>query len=54
MYGLIKIPGLLEKIGFQHEFAVNIWFGIWNNSLVGLFFLPDGLNTVRFTNFLER
>ncbi|KYQ49392.1 hypothetical protein ALC60_11497 [Trachymyrmex zeteki] len=38
---------------FQHEFTVNVWLGIWNDSLVGPFFLPDRLNAARYTEFLE-
>lgn len=46
-------PRTVREYRFQHEFAVNVWLGIWNDSLVGPFFLPDRLNAARYTDFLE-
>ncbi|KMQ83178.1 hypothetical protein RF55_20704 [Lasius niger] len=46
-------PRIVRECRFQHEFAINVWLGIWNESLVGPYFLPETLNAARFTDFLE-
>lgn len=46
-------PRAVREWRFQHEFAVNVWLGILNESVVGPFFLPRRLNAARYTDFLE-
>ncbi|KYQ49510.1 hypothetical protein ALC60_11439 [Trachymyrmex zeteki] len=46
-------PRSVREYKFQQEFSVNVWLGIWNDVLVGPFFLPARLNGDRFLNFLE-
>ncbi|KYQ52181.1 hypothetical protein ALC60_08796 [Trachymyrmex zeteki] len=53
MYWAHQNPRSVREYKFQQEFSVNVWLGIWNDVLVGPFFLPARLNGDRFLNFLE-
>lgn len=49
----LENPRAIRENRFQHEFAINVWLGIWNGLLVGPYFLPGRLNGITFTHFLE-
>lgn len=46
-------PHAIRPRNFQHEFSVNVWLGIFNNSVFGPYILPPRLNSANFLEFLE-
>lgn len=46
-------PRGIRPRNFQEEFSVNIWVGIYNNSIFGPYILPERLSAVTFLEFLE-
>jgi hypothetical protein len=52
-YWSVDNPHVTRISNQQQRFSLNVWAGIFQNSLVGLFFIPNPLTEDAYLNFLQ-
>ena len=46
-------PHFRQEVRFERQFSMNVWVGIVNDRLIGLYVLPNRLNAAQYLEFLS-